>query len=265
MKLSVIIPSYKDPMLFKTIQSLLDNSELPADQLEIIAVWDGYYPPANLIIQDPRVKYVHLGQNRGMRGAINVGVSVAKGEFIMRTDEHCSFGKGYDRILTEACVPNCIMTARQFYLDVKKWEVMDLPPVDHQKLVIDGGKKFSGKRWEERDVAMKDSMISETMAMQGSMWIMPKKWWDDVIVELDTEIYGQLIQDSHEMVFKTWKAGGHLMLNKNTWFAHRHRSFGRTHNHGTKENPANEDAGYAQAIRIWNDYYQNEIRPRWRI
>jgi hypothetical protein len=44
------------------------------------------------------------------------------------------------------------------------------------------------------------------------------------------------------MVFKTWKAGGKLMLNKNTWHAHKHRSFARTHNNGTEENPANCDA-----------------------
>ena len=45
MKLSIVIPSYKDPFLFKTIRSLLDNSEL-GNQLEIIAVFDGYYPVA---------------------------------------------------------------------------------------------------------------------------------------------------------------------------------------------------------------------------
>ena len=97
-KLSVIIPSYRDPLLLKTIQSLLDNSTL-GGELEIIAVMDGYWQP---IIDDKRVKVVHLGRNRGMRGAINAGVSVSRGEFIMRTDEHCMFGNGYDRILTDS-------------------------------------------------------------------------------------------------------------------------------------------------------------------
>ena len=39
-KLSCILPSYKDPLLIKTIDDLLLNSEL-GDQLEIIAVFDG--------------------------------------------------------------------------------------------------------------------------------------------------------------------------------------------------------------------------------
>jgi glycosyltransferase involved in cell wall biosynthesis len=113
-KLSVVIPSYKDPYLNKTIMDLLENSEL-GDALEIVVVCDGYWA---IPIDDKRVRYVHLGQNRGMRGAINAGVAVARGEFFMRLDEHCKFSKGYDRILTEACKENEVMTATR-YLDRK--------------------------------------------------------------------------------------------------------------------------------------------------
>lgn len=282
-KVSVIIPSWKDPLLINTIDSLLLNSEL-GDQLEIIAVFDGYWPTFKLRI-DPRVRYVHLGKNRGMRGAINAGVSVSSGEFIMRTDEHCSFGKGYDRILTETFEDNWIVTPRRFFLDPVKWEVMDIPPVDYAKLRIQCvGKqesmdsdfedyksdskdvyKFAGTVWKRRAIERKDIMIDETMAMQGSCWIMKRSWWDSVIGELQTEGYGPLYQDSHEMVFKTWKAGGKLMVNKNTWHAHKHRDFPRTHNNGTKENPSNNEAGWTYAIKVWGDYYNNEIRPKWKI
>ena len=94
---------------------------------------------------------------------------------------------------------------------------------------------------------------------------MKRSWWDKVIVELQTEGYGPLIQDSTEMIFKTWKAGGKMMLNKNTWHAHRHRKFGRAHNNGTKENPANNDAGYQYAIDVWGGYYNDVIKPKWKI
>lgn len=264
MKLSVIVPSYKDILLKKTINSLLENSEL-GHGLEIIAVLDGYWPKPEDIVSDKRVKYIHLGKNRGMRGAINAGISISKGEFIMRTDEHCCFGKGFDKIMTDSCQDNWIMTPRRYYLDPVKWEVMDLPYVDYEKLVIQGGKKFAGQRWHSRDEERKDVMIDETLAMQGSMWLMSRVWWDKVIVELDTENYGPLIQDSHEMSFKTWQAGGKLMLNKNTWFAHKHRDFPRTHNNGTPENPANCEQGYEYALKIWGDYYENIIRPKWKI
>ena len=260
--LSVIIPSYKDPLLQKTINSLIENAE---GDIEIIAVLDGYWPDPRLE-DHPKLRILHLGKNRGMREAINAGVLASKGEFIMRTDEHCMFGKGYDIILTKDCEPNWIVTPRRYYLDPVKWEVMDLPPVDYCKLVIAGEpKKFAGAEWKSRTSKRKDIMIDETMAMQGSCWVMRRKWWDKVIGELQTEGYGPLYQDSHEMVFKTWKAGGKLMVNKHTWHAHKHRDFPRTHNNGTKENPSNNEACWKYSIDIWGDYYKNEIRPKWQI
>lgn len=266
-KLSVVIPSYKDPYHEKTVKSLLDNSEL-GDKLEIISVFDGYWPTWELV-SDPRRRIVHLGKNRGMRGAINAGIAVARGEFFMRLDEHCTFGKGYDKILTDDCKENEVMTAKRFFLDPIKWEVMPDEPVEHEKLVIqnvsEGVRKFAGTRWKSRDKKQKDVMISETLAMQGSMWIANREFFLKTVGELQTEGYGPLIQDSVEVCMKYWKAGGRLMLNKNTWFAHKHRSFKRTHNNGTQENPAKCEQGYTYALEQWEDFYNKEIKTKWGI
>lgn len=266
MKLSVVIPSYKDPYHEKTVRDLLDKSEL-GDQLEIVSVFDGYWPAWEMV-EDPRRRIVHLGKNQGMRGAINAGIAVARGEFFMRLDEHCSFDQGYDKKLTDECKENWVMTARRFFLDPIKWEVMDKPPVEHEKLSIqrvsDTVRKFAGKPWKERDERQKDVLISETQAMQGSMWIANREFFLKTVGELQTEGYGPLIQDSVEVCMKYWKAGGKLMLNKKTWFAHKHRSFKRTHNNGTKENPANCDAGYTYALEQWEDFYTNELLPKWK-
>lgn len=254
--LSVIIPSYKDPLLHKTIDSILDSAE---GEIEIIVVLDGYWPETP-IKDDPRIRIVHKGKREGMREAINTGVSLARGEFIMRTDEHCMFAKGFDKIMTESCEPNWIMTATRYFLDPVKWEVMDIPPFIHEKLKIREG-KFEGQRWPSRDEALKDEPVSETMAMQGSFWVMPKKWWDEVIIKLDTELYGEMYQDQHEMIFKTWKAGGKMMVNKNTWFAHKHYSFPRTHRYGSQK----DEPKINKCIEIWSDYYEKEIKPKWNI
>jgi glycosyltransferase involved in cell wall biosynthesis len=260
-KVSVVIPSYKDPYLQNTIDSLLDNSLL-GDQLEVIPVLDGYWTELK---NDDRVRVVHLGGNRGMREAINAGVLVARGEFLMRTDEHCMFGEGYDKVLSESCEPNWIMVPKRYFLDPVEWKVMDIPPVMYEKLVVQEGKKFSGQRWNSRTEERKDIEIDETMAMQGSCWFMPHKWWNKVIGELQTEGYGPHYQDSHEMVFKTWQNGGKLMLNKKTWYAHKHRSFPRTHQEGTKENPSKREDGWSYSLKVWGDYYEKEIRPKWKI
>jgi len=266
-KLSVIIPSYKDPKLQKTIDSLLENSEL-GDALEIVVVLDGYWPKVPLK-EDKRVVTVHLGRNRGMRGAINIGVLASTGEYLMRTDEHAIFSKGYDRIAVSQIEDNWIMTPRRYFLDVDKWEVMEIAPVDYSDLkmqkVSEGVYKFSGLERKSKAKKNADVMIDETMAMQGSCWFMKRTWWDEVIGELDSENYGPLYQDSHEMVFKTWKAGGKLMVNKNIWHAHKHRSFRRTHNNGTPENPSDNERCWAYSVKTWKDYFENEIKPKWNL
>jgi len=263
MKLSVIIPSYKDPLLHKTIDSLLENSEL-GDELEIVAVLDGYVP-VTPVKNDPHVRVLQLEKTRGMRGAINAGVAASKGEYIMRTDEHCIFGRGYDRILLENIEDNWIVTPRRYLLDVEKWEVMDIPPVDYGKLVIqkldETHRKFTANIWRSRTRERRKIMIDETMGMQGSCWIMKRSWWDKVIGKLQSEGYGTHYQDSVEMVFKTWQAGGKLMVNKNTWHAHKHRKFPRTHNYGGAE----ADACFVYSLSVWEDYYEKEIRPKWNV
>ena len=267
-KLSIIIPGYYDPYHEKTVKDILEKSEL-GDQLEIISVFDGFWPSWELV-SDPRRRIVHLGRNGGMKNAINCGMRVARGEFVMRLDEHCSFAKGFDKILTDECQPNWILTARRFFLDPVKWEVMDekeYPPVDCEKLVIqhddDGSElKWTGQRWKSRAKELANEPIIESQAMQGSMWIMSRKWWNEVIKELDGP--GPLYGDSHEVVFKTWKAGGKLMVTKNTWFSHKHRSFPRCHNGGSPENPHKREY-WLEALAQWRDYYINEIKPKWKI
>lgn len=248
---SIIIPSYKDPLLSKTVESLLVNCR---GEMEVICVMDGYWQAP---VDDPRVKVVHIGKNSGMREAINYGVSVSNGEYIMRTDEHCIFGEGYDVILTREMKDNWIVTPRRFFLDPVEWDVMDISPVDYSNLIIDdtsGARKFSSVRATKFAKERKDLMIDETFAMQGSCWFMKKSWWDKVIVRLQTEGYGPLYQDSVEMVFKTWKCGGKLMVNKNTWYAHKHREFNRKH-HTSREASIDH---WKYSLSVWEDYY-NEL------
>ncbi len=200
-----------------------------------------------------------------MRDAINAGVAISRGEFIMRSDEHCIFGKGFDVILTSELQENWIVTPRRFFLDPVKWEVMDLPYIDYEKLAIREGIKFEGQRWHERKRKRRKIMVDETMAMQGSVWVMSQNWWDKAIGKLETDGYGPHYQDSHEMVFKTWKAGGKLMLNKNTWFAHKHWKFPRTHQEGTPENPTQRAESWKYTLETWGDYFLKEIKPKWGL
>ncbi len=265
-KLSVVIPDYNDPLLQKTIDSLLENSELKDGELEIIAVIDGNWPVVPLK-NDKRVKIIKHGRNHGMRGAINSGMAIAKGEFVGRLDEHCLFGKGYDRILTNDCQPNQIMTLRRYYLNPLTWKVIEEKGyVDCEKLVIqdmgNGVRKFSGQKWISRSEETRDIPIVEGFAMQGSFWIVPRKLWDEAVGEFDTENFGPHQQDSHELTFKVWMKGGELVFNKKVWFAHKHNSFPRTHNNGSPENPADAERSYRNMLAEYETYYREVIIPR---
>jgi len=179
----------------------------------------------------------------------------------MRSDAHCMFGEGFDEIIISQMKDNWIVTPRRYFLDPEKWQMIDIPPVDYEKLVtqtIGKSKKFTG--FPCQNPAGENLKIDKTMAMQGSVWFMPKKWWKNVIKELQTEGYGPLLQDSHEMVFKTWQAGGELMVNKNTWFAHKHVGFPRMHQYSTEEAEPCLQYSYEK----WKDYYYTEVKPKWK-
>jgi len=261
--ISVIIPSYKGPYLVKTIQSVLDNFET---DFEVVPVIDGYDLKVTLP-DDPRVRPVFHEKNMGMREAINTGVARSSGRNLMRSDEHCLFGKGFDRIILDTIEPNWIVVGRRFFLDPEKWEVMDdKPPIDFEKLIIldkphKGVRKFSAVSWKDRNRRMRRFQIAETMAMQGSVWVMPRWWWNRVIGRLQTEGYGPLYQDTTEMLFKTWRAGGRLVLNKNTFYAHKHRDFNRSHQYPVEK----AIPEWAYALSMWEQEYQEVIRKRWSI
>lgn len=259
MHLSVIIPSFKDPYLHTTIAGILANFET---DFEIIPVIDGYELETPLV-EDSKVRPIFLPSQVGMREAINTGVRAARGKFIMRFDEHCMVCKGFDKRMTDVLEHNHIATARRYALDPVNWKVMDeVPVIDFERLIVTKDpKKFSSYRWPERDKEFENVLYAETQAMQGSFWVMHKSWWQKVIGNLQTEGYGPHYQDSTEMQFKTWQSGGKLMLNKNAWYAHKHRSFPRTH--GYPRSKAQWEWLYA--LNKWYPYYLKILGDeRWR-
>src|SRR3989304_9808771 len=116
--LSVIIPTYNDPFLKKTIDSILENAQ---GEIEIIPILDGYSLPTPLK-SDPRVKVINIPLNQGMRPAINVGIEASDGDYIMKCDAHCLFAPGFDVTIIKNCAKNWLMIPRRYSLDVINWQ-----------------------------------------------------------------------------------------------------------------------------------------------
>jgi len=253
----VIIPSYKDPKLYDTVVDILKNACV---EIEVIPVIDGYECEIDFSF-DERIRPIYLHNNYGMRTAINVGVAASRGEYLMRSDEHCAYGFGYAKIILETIQNNWIVTPVRYALNIDTWEREGEPHI-YEKLIIGKakgyGRKFASNHWPEREAERVQYGVDENMAMQGSCWFMARSHWDAVIGRLDNA-YGPLYQDSTEMVFKTWQAGGKLVVNKNTWYAHRHRRFGRAFNYSRAESIES----FQYALRCWEGYYKEFVKPKW--
>lgn len=204
--LSVIIPAYKEPHLNKTIRSLIFNKR---EDIEIIVVLDG---ATQDVYKHHRVHVIELPTQLGMRGAVNLGVKMARGDFIMKCDAHCKFGKGFDLELKPE--HGEVMIPRMYDLDCDEWKEFG-EPADFYKLIIHPTyNKFHGKV-----VRKKTAEISETLGFQGSCWVMRRTWFD-VIGFLDERVFSPFGHESVEISFKTWQNGGKLLVTKRTWYAH---------------------------------------------
>lgn len=253
---SIIIPARNEIYLQKTILDLLNRA---TQKVEVIVVLEGYWPPSEEIVSDPRVIYVHWSKVRGMRQAINAGVAVAKGGFILKTDGHCMFSKGYDEVLKADCEKNWVVVPTRKRLDPVKWEVIDDPRPDINYLYLAypedksvwGGKGLQGKEWRDRNARedLKKRLIDDLMTFQGSAWFMKKDYFHWLEL-MDEENYGEFAKESQEIGLKAWLSGGRVIRNKKCWYAHWHKTKGR---------------GYSLSKDQWakgTDYTNKWLKPK---
>ncbi len=224
--LSIIIPAYKDPFLQKTIDSLLENAR---GKIEVIPVLDGYIPEAE-VKSDSRVKLISFKKNQGMRKAINAGIAMSQGEFIMKCDSHCLFGPGFDKIMMENCAENWLMVPRRYSIDEANWQrdenrtIRDYHYVTPPVATKSYGTCLCIQDWNQRTKERRDPKydIDDTMTFQGSCWLADKKYFMKKVGFLDSrgETYGPFGGEQLEVGLKYWLGGGKVKVIKKTWYAH---------------------------------------------
>ena len=241
--LSIVIPSRNEQFLTKTIKDLLVKS---TQEIEVIAVLDGYWPDE--IVEDDRVHYIHFTQSIGMRGCINAGVAMAQGKYIMKTDGHCMFEKGFDTILKQEHQDNWVQIPRRKRLEPETWTLRDVekPDMDYMFLTYPnddkewGGREFSGREWREKNKneSLKAVLIDDAMSFQGSCWFMTKEYFEWLEL-MDEDSYGSFWKEAQEIGFKCWLSGGRVVRNKKTWYAHLHK--GKKYGRGYRLNKSGND------------------------
>ena len=80
------------------------------------------------------------------------------------------------------------------------------------------------------------------MSSQGSCWFMKRSYYDWLKL-MDVENWGQFANEFQEIGFKTWLSGGKVKVNKNTWYAHWHKTEGR--GYSLNKEDAKKGADYA--------------------
>jgi hypothetical protein len=232
--LSVLIPNRNCQYTSNTIADLLAKA---AGDVEVICHVDENFPEPR--ITDNRVTYLtHDGPPLGMRAGINAAAAVATGEYLLKSDDHCSFAPGFDvELIVAHAEDNWVQIPRRYSLDVERWAInRDRPYRDYHYLCYPAKGKahddgVHGVDWWERQRARADPQfeIDETMSLQGSCYFMTRHHFTDTLGGMQELGYGQFAQEAQEIGMKTWLGGGKLMVNKCTWYAHLHkgRTYGR--------------------------------------
>lgn len=238
--LSIAIPSRNEKFLKQTILDVLANA---TGEIEIFPVLDGYEPPAEEIVVDPRVHYLRFPLGDGQchkRQGINMVVDICKGEYVMSLDAHCMVAKGFDEQLVKDHQPNWVQVPRRHRLDADNWCLQvqsdNRPPIDYEYIMFpyqpttnspkepkrDSYPALHNFKWDARTLARLDIPVDETMTIQGSFWFMTKDWFHKMDL-MEIKGFSGWGQEGEEISFKTWLAGGKVMTNKNTWYAHLHK------------------------------------------
>lgn len=249
MDISILIPARNEAYLKNTIDDLLSNIE--ADT-EIIVVTDGDWPVES-IPDHERVTLIKTGESIGQRAATNMAARVAKGRYLIKTDAHCAFDKGFDRKLLSVIEPDMTLVPTMKNLHVFDWVCNKCnarwyqgpTPTKCQSDNCDSLQFHKDILWRAKPSPNSTSYrfdntlhfqyfsdykrhqhgdLVETMSLQGSFFMLSAdKYWE---LNICDENFGSWGQQGVEVACKTWLSGGRVMCYQATWYAHLFRTQG---------------------------------------
>jgi glycosyltransferase involved in cell wall biosynthesis len=220
--LSIIIPSYNEPYLLNTLQSVLDTAK--GDIEVFVNVDDGM--PIEMPKKDSRVTFNYPDKPLGMRGGINKGLAQAKGKYVMKCDAHCVFAEGFDTEIVEHMEDNWLVIPRRYSLYADGWK-RDRGSIakDYHYLHFPITSSLYGTstfpiEWRDRRLERNEHLIDDTMTFQGSCYVANRNYFMKHVGYLDEKNFGSFGGEQLEVGLKYWFRGGQVKVNKNTWYAH---------------------------------------------
>lgn len=200
--LSILIPTKNEPYLQRTIEDLKENA---VGEIEILTEED---------------------EGLGQRALTNKLARKAKGEWIMKTDAHCSFGYGFDQKILKDMDERTIMAPYMMVLDAENWTVKP----EKKSSQFEFGTDFVMQYAEEQPY-----ILSENMCLQGSCWVVSRetyfKW------NVCDETLGSWGGQGVELGITAYLNGGRCMTTKETYYAHLFRHTKEDFPYDRGENP----------------------------
>lgn len=255
---SIIIPSKHERFIWKTAEDVFRKA---TGEIEVLVGLDGYEeaPPTQYLrdLADTGRLCIYSmppSPSNQKRQVVNMGAALARGDYLMSLDAHCMMAEGFDEVLARDHQPNWVQVPRRHRLDAENWCLQEQyvkPPIDYEYIVWEPMTRQTGFlsfRWDERSRRLKDVPLGKNMTMQGSCWFMAKRWFENCGF-MQTVGYGGWGSEGEEVSFSTYRAGGQLMTNKNTWCAHLHK--GRRWGRGYDMKWEEVRRGERYAFNLW--------------
>ena len=272
-KVSILIPTRNEIQttgdgvnaLKKTIQSIYENA---TGEFEVIVGFDG--PPYQELDDLPDLYTVYFPNVVGIKTGINALAAMATGKYIYKSDSHCSFGKGFDEILQADMQDDWIVMPRFKIVNGADWSLQQRGGQEEfydyfylcNPFTDPRGFRFkAGGHWGERTAErLNYSNIDETPQIHGSGWFMTKDRYFELGGFPNVDVYGHA-QEPIWLAMKNWMAGGKVMVNKKTWYAHLHQQGNKRGYHMDK---AQENRSYDLAANFfvgdkWDDTWPKKV------
>jgi len=235
MKTSVIIPSRNEKYLSKTVDDIFNKA---TGDIEVIVFIDG----EQLWPLEPRKDLITItaSQSVGLKKGLNTLMNVASGEYLLKTDAHCMFSKGFDETLKLNMEDDWMVVPSRYSLDPDKWTKFK-GPIHYMYMVYPYkktnkiGNGLHPKKWKddpERNIGWwtlerkyKNKRIDDIMTSLGNCWFVNKKH----LIRLGgiTGENNSTLVPEDEITLKYWLSGGRVVVNKDVWVAHWWQSSGK--------------------------------------
>lgn len=220
-KVSVIIPSWNEGNLERTLDDIYAKF---TGNFEVIVVEDG--PPYTKLPERHNLRTIY-GKHNGLRQSINHAANLATGKYLLKVDAHCLFKEGIDETLKEECDKDWLVVPRCYPIERTDWKPHTIEWVDYYYLSCPWTHpKFFQMQscfWLTKTQELLNIPIDDIMTFQGSLWFMHTDYWHKHLEGLFERGVGKYAEHQ-EIGFKVWLGGGRVIVNKNTWYAHDHRT-----------------------------------------